>query len=221
MYESYFHFDQLPFENTPDPTFFYGSEQHREALAALVYGVRQFKGFMLVTGDVGTGKTLLAQSLKHELDNTEEISKTIVIQISNPWISHSELFQELAYRLGIRDHQDYSTIEAQKVIQRELLTVFEEKGRVILILDEAQQIPEKTLEGVRLLSNMEVPQAKLVQIILLGQTEFNDILTRHSMRQLRQRVTLSRRLEPLGLDDTIGYIDHRIHIAGAEQNPAE
>lgn len=218
MYESYFHFDQLPFENTPDPTFFYGSEQHREALAALVYGIRQFKGFMLVTGDVGTGKTLLAQSLKHEMDNSEDITKTVIIQISNPWISHSELFQELAYRLGIKD-QESSNIEAQKVIQEELLKVYESKGRVILILDEAQQIPEKTLEGVRLLSNMEVPHAKLIQIILLGQTEFNDILTRHSMRQLRQRVTLSRRLEPLGLDDTIGYIDHRIHVAGAETTP--
>lgn len=209
MYESFFGLNCSPFENTPNPKFFFASNCHREALATLVYGVEQGKGFMLVTGEVGTGKTLLVRSLKEQLDG-----RCVIVEIASPWISVRELFREICKGLQLSIDENASELDLQTQLQTQLLSLAEAGQRVVVIIDEAQQLSEHTLEGIRLLSNMESSTSKLIQLILLGQTELTELLGRHSMRPLRQRITLSRDLKSLGSDDVINYIRHRMQVAG-------
>jgi len=209
MYEGHFGLTCLPFENTPNPKFFFASECHREALATLVYGVEKAKGFMMVTGEVGTGKTMLVRSLKEKLGDTYSF-----IEVASPWISGREFLRELPKQLGLDIDEDLSETERQSQIKEYLLERHNEGHRVVVIVDEAQQLSEHTLEGVRLLSNMETETSKLIQLVLLGQTELSEMLARHSMRQLRQRIALNRELKSLSRESAINYIDHRLKVAG-------
>jgi len=214
MYEEFYGLSRRPFENTPNPEFFFASKQHREGLAALIYGIKQSKGFMLVTGEVGSGKTFLIQSLKYELEEENHI----ILEVATPWITPEELFAELPEKLGMDMDAEWGSLVFQAKLKEELERLHEQGRRVLVILDEAQQLPERTLEGIRLLSNFENEDAKLIQIIFLGQNELNDILGRYSMRQIRQRITLSRSLGYFNEIETRRYIEHRLAISGCD-NP--
>ena len=213
MYEEFYGLNRRPFENTPNPEFFFASKQHREALAALIYGIKQSKGFMLVTGEVGSGKTFLIQSLKYELEEENHI----ILEVATPWITPEELFAELPQKLGMDMDPEWGSLVFQAKLKEQLERLHEQGRRVLVILDEAQQLPERTLEGIRLLSNFENEDAKLIQIIFLGQNELNDILGRYSMRQIRQRITLSRSLGYFNETETRRYIEHRLSVSGCTE----
>ena len=213
MYEEFYGLNRRPFENTPNPEFFFASKQHREALAALIYGIKQSKGFMLVTGEVGSGKTFLIQSLKYELEEENHI----ILEVATPWITPEELFAELPQKLGMDMDPEWGSLVFQAKLKEQLEKLHEQGRRVLVILDEAQQLPERTLEGIRLLSNFENEDAKLIQIIFLGQNELNDILGRYSMRQIRQRITLSRSLGYFNETETRRYIEHRLSVSGCTE----
>lgn len=213
MYEEFYGLSRRPFENTPNPEFFFASKQHREGLAALIYGIKQSKGFMLVTGEVGSGKTFLIQSLKYELEEENHI----ILEVATPWITPEELFAELPEKLGMDMDAEWGSLVFQAKLKEELERLHEQGRRVLVILDEAQQLPERTLEGIRLLSNFENEDAKLIQIIFLGQNELNDILGRYSMRQIRQRITLSRSLGYFNEIETRRYIEHRLAVSGCDK----
>jgi type II secretory pathway predicted ATPase ExeA len=214
MYEEFYGLNRRPFENTPNPEFFFASKQHREALAALIYGIKQSKGFMLVTGEVGSGKTFLIQSLKYELEEENHI----ILEVATPWITPEELFAELPQKLGMDMDPEWGSLVFQAKLKEQLEQLHEQGRRVLVILDEAQQLPERTLEGIRLLSNFENEDAKLIQIIFLGQNELNDILGRYSMRQIRQRITLSRSLGYFNETETRRYIEHRLSVSGCTES---
>lgn len=214
MYQSYFHFENYPFQNTPNPAFFFSGQTHREALASMLYGVLdRGKGFILITGDVGTGKTTLVQTLKAELADEH-----IVIEINNPWVSHEDILNTIRRTIAVTDTGQTETFTVDTLTIDALknrLTELDESGRrVVLVVDEAHQLPERTLEGIRLISNIETPTRKLIQIILLGQDELGTILSKYSMRQIEQRIGLAFHLSKLSREDTDAYIRHRLRIAG-------
>ncbi|MGH7793866.1 MAG: ExeA family protein [Candidatus Binatia bacterium] len=208
MYLNYFGLRDAPFNLTPDPKFFYGSQLHREAFAALYYGIKNKKGFVVVTGEVGTGKTTLLRKLLRSLEATHHS-----VFIFNTLLNFDELLETI-----LRD-LDINQAGAGRVALLESLNEFLlEKVRighmVSVLIDEAQHLTEDVLEGVRLLSNMETDRDKLIQIILVGQPELEAKLNRPSLRQLKQRVSLWSRLERLSPADTEIYIRHRLGIAG-------
>lgn len=205
MYNENFLLTASPFLNTPDPAFLFESHSHREALASMAYGVLQGKGFILVTGDVGAGKTLLAQALKRE------IREHVLIEIANPWITPEEILVALRNGLGLPELTGAALWEP---FRNKLIELADAGRRVVLLIDEAQQMPMRTLEGLCLISNLETATQKLVQIVLLGQTELLDLLNTHALRQLNQRVTLRACLQRLSRDETLQYIRHRLRIAG-------
>lgn len=217
MYQSYFHFENYPFQNTPDPAFYFSSQTHREALAAMLYGVQERKGFILIAGDVGTGKTTLVQALKAELGNQH-----VVVEINSPWVSHEEILNAIRSAIAVTaaGHAETSPISA---VKDRLIELDAGGRRVILVIDEAHQLAERTLEGIRLLSNIETPTRKLIQIILLGQDELSTMLGRHSMRQIEQRIGLAVHLSRLDRQETGDYIQHRLRVARGSEGlfPAE
>ncbi len=212
MYQNHFRFESYPFQNTPNPAFYFASQIHREALASMLYGVQEGKGFILITGDVGTGKTTLVQALKAELGDQH-----IVIEINNPWISHEEILDTIRRAVLVTEPAQTATPPSNTQIINELkerLTELDQsERRVILVIDEAHQLPERTLEGIRLISNIETPARKLIQIILLGQDELGTMLSRYSLRQIEQRISLASHLTKLSREDTEAYIRHRLRVA--------
>lgn len=207
MYKEFFGLSRIPFRNTPDPDFYFDSRSHREALARMVYGIDEGKGFILVTGDVGAGKTMLVQALKRELDG-----RHILIEIANPWVTAEEVEGAIRQRVDMQAPDDSATLEGLK---QRLATLADAGTRVVLIIDEAHQLPERTLEGIRLLSNMETSKEKLLLIVLLGQEELASMLSRYSMRQVQQRIALSYHLQRFDEKETTEYIQHRLRVAGA------
>lgn len=206
MYKEFFSLTRFPFHNTPDPAFFFDSRSHREALASMVYGVQEGKGFILVTGDVGAGKTMLVQALKRELDEQH-----VLIEIANPWVTPEEVLGAIRVRVDVVTPDDTALLDGLKA---RLIALAEEGKRVVLIIDEAHQIPERTLEGIRLLSNVETSTEKLLQIVLLGQDELASLLGRYSMRQVQQRIALNYHLQRFNNQETAEYIQHRLRVAG-------
>ncbi len=207
MYEEFFRFATHPFRNSPDPSFFYRSANHRDALAMLTYGIREGKGFLLVTGDVGTGKTMLVQALKAELGDG-----ALVVEVAYPWVSAEEIIAAVRARVGLPAVTSEGP-EAIDALRQRLTELAAEKRDVVLVIDEAHQLPVKTLEGIRLISNIESSTRKLLQIILLGQDELGALLSQYSLRQVQQRIALSCHLRPLNRVETADYIRHRLHIA--------
>ena len=206
VYNEFFGFERAPFNNTPDPAFFYASPSHQEALATMVYGVEQGKGFVMLTGDVGMGKTLLRQTLKQELGE-----RCVVIEIENPWSSPEEVLSAIRLCVNAPGTENNALFDGL----RERLLGFTQQGRrVVLIIDEAHQMSERMIEGIRLLSNVETTTEKLLQIIFIGQNELAEMLGRYSMRQIQQRLYLSQHLESFDLQNTMGYVRHRLTVAG-------
>jgi general secretion pathway protein A len=208
MYLEHYGLARLPFEMTPDPAFLYLGETHREGLATLVYSVQAGKGFVVLTGEVGTGKTTLLHALLAQLDTT-----TASAFLFNPILDTLDFFRILFDEYGIetpcRTKAEYLLALNHFLIER-----LSRNRKTILIIDEAQDLPPELLEEVRLLSNLETPTAKLLQIMLVGQPELNDLLARPDLRQLRQRVVLRHHLRPFDEREIDAYVDERLALAG-------
>jgi general secretion pathway protein A len=208
MYCEYYGFLRRPFEMTPDPSFLYLGEAHREGLATLLYGVQSGKGFVLLTGEVGTGKTTLLHALLGQLD-----SSTNCAFLFNPRLTPLDFFQILFEELGIEKKcetkADYLLTLNSFLIER-----LGRNEQTLLIIDEAQNLSPEMLEEIRLLSNLETPSSKLIQIILVGQPELKELLARPELRQLRQRIALRHHLRPFDERETWDYVDERLRKGG-------
>ena len=212
MYRSYYHLTKKPFQLTTDPRFLWLGEKHKEALATLKYGVIDQKGFLLVTGDVGTGKTTLINAL---LESIEE--DTLVANITDPALNLIEFFNFVALSFNIPKKFD-SKIDFIVYFSRFLKKVYSEKRNVLLIIDEVHSLSKEVLEHIRLLSNIELPDEKLINIFFVGQNEIHQTLALPECRALRQRISLVYQIEPLSENETLAYIKHRLKVAGTEKN---
>jgi len=210
MYKDFYNLREYPFNVTPDPTFYFSSNHHNEAFAHLVYGIKQRKGILVVTGEVGTGKTTLCRTLLNHLD-----SKTKTALILNPNFSEVQLLQLITKDLGIQTKQKnkFGLISA---LNEFLLNETRRGNNVVLILDESQNLNARQLEQIRLLSNLETEKEKLLQIILVGQPELLEKLNLSSLRQLNQRITVRYHMQPLDKNEVDAYIHHRLKVAGPE-----
>jgi general secretion pathway protein A len=213
MYTAHFGLNAAPFSITPDPHYLYLSVRHREALAHLLYGVNEGPGFVLLTGEVGTGKTTLCRSLIEQLPDTVDVALLL-----NPRLTPVELLAALFDELRISYDSQYTLKDFLDTLNSYLLTAHAVGRRTVLIIDEAQNLSADVLEQVRLLTNLETSSHKLLQIILVGQPELNRLLKRNNLRQLAQRITARYHLLPLSAKDTQAYINHRLAISGAK-NP--
>ena len=212
MYTSFFGLNDKPFAITPDPRYLFMSERHGEALAHLVYGVTESGGFMQLTGEVGTGKTTLVRTLlQNKLPDNADVAVVL-----NPRLSAIEFLETICEELHILEPEYRGSAKALvDALNKQLLRAHAEGRRVILVVDEAQNLSRDVLEQVRLLTNLETTRQKLLQIILIGQTELRDLLSRDDLRQLAQRITGRYHLEPLSREETAQYIEHRLRVAGA------
>lgn len=210
MYTAFYGLREKPFALSPDPRFLYLAGSHREALAHLLYGIEQGEGFIAVTGEVGTGKTTLCRTLLERLEGHTELAF-----LFNPSRSALELMQSICAELGL-PAEGLARRALMSQLNDHLLEQRRRGRRVLLIIDEAQTLTENTLEQVRLLSNLETSREKLIQILLLGQPELDRKLDQRSLRQLRQRISVRWKLEPLGPQETRAYVRHRLAIAAGE-----
>jgi general secretion pathway protein A len=210
MYESFFGFKEKPFNITPDPRFLYLSEKHREALSQLVYGVKEKKGFVVLSGGVGTGKTTLIRALLERLDNNCQVA-----YIFNPKLSVPSFFKYVCQDLGLqvrgRSKVDYLT-----QLHDFLIDSFNSGKTTTLIVDEAQNLDAPLFEEIRMLTNLETTNQKLLQVFLVGQPELDDLLGQSDRSQLKQRISVRYYLPPLDRKETREYIRTRMSIAGAE-----
>ncbi len=214
MYKSFYSLKRNPFEITPDPSFLFPTRRHNEALAALYYGVRRHKGFVVLTGEVGTGKTLLVRCLL-QLLNRKDVTYAYVF---NSRLSAHEFLQYIAGDLGL-NVTGKNKSELLLELSSFLVARHKQKLTTVLVIDEAHHLSVELLEEVRLLTNLETADEKLLQILLVGQPELDDKLDSHELRQLKQRIALRSALQPLSLEETDGYIQRRLQLASA--NPAE
>ncbi len=212
MYTEFYGFAKAPFNITPDPGFLFFSEGHREAFDHLTFGAQERKGFILITGEVGAGKTTLCRAFLNSLAPT---SKTALIL--NPMMTATQMLRVILGELGLNAPRD--RVACMTALNRFLLWQAEEGNNVILVIDEAQDLSVDLLEEIRLLSNLETDRQKLLQIVLVGQPELRDKLNKKNMRQLRQRITVRYHLRPLSLHETKFYIQHRLMVAGANSLP--
>jgi general secretion pathway protein A len=212
MYTRFFGLSEKPFAITPDPRYLYLSERHAEALAHLLYGINESGGFIQLTGEVGTGKTTVVRTLLSRVPHHADVAV-----ILNPRVTPVEFLLTICEELGIAiDEADRDSVKQMvDALNRRLLAAHAEGRRIIVIVDEAQNLSAETLEQVRLLTNLETPTQKLLQIILIGQPELRDLLNRNDLRQLAQRITGRYHLSPLSRDETLGYVRHRLRVAGA------
>lgn len=208
MYLQHFGLLRAPFEMTPDPAFLYLGESHQEGLATLVYGVRARKGFVMLTGEVGTGKTTLLHALLAQLD-----PNTAAAFVFNPRLGPLDFFRVLFDEFDI---ETSCSTKAEYLIafNKFLIERLARDHPTLLIVDEAQNLSAEMLEEIRLLSNLETPTSKLLQIMLVGQPELEEMLQQRELRQLRQRIVLRFRLRPFDADETEHYVQERMRLAG-------
>ena len=215
MYEDYFGLSAKPFQLSPDAAFFYPSKEHKRALSFLEYGLSQADGFIVITGDVGTGKTTLVHTLLNSLDASELLIATIV----TTQLEEDDLLELVAHNFGLK-----GPFVSKAALLGELEGLFRQQAldnrRVLLIVDEAQNLPARSVEELRMLSNFLFNGKPLVQVFLLGQEEFRGTLLSEGFEQLRQRVIATYHLNPLNEEETRTYIEHRLRRVGWEENPA-
>ena len=212
MYTSFFGLGEKPFAITPDPRYLFMSERHAEALAHLLYGINEAGGFIQLTGEVGTGKTTVVRSLLERMPGHADVAV-----ILNPQLTPVEFVLTICEELGIfmRDDDASSIKDLVDLLNKRLLEAHAKGRRVVVIVDEAQNLTPETLEQVRLLTNLETASQKLLQIILIGQPELREVLARVELRQLAQRITGRYHLDPLSRAETAAYVSHRLKVAGS------
>src|ERR1700730_2511259 len=208
MYESYYGFAEKPFSLTPDPKYLYRSQSHANAFDLLQYAIRRREGFVVITGDIGTGKTTLCRAILEQTDR-----KTFTALVLNPFLSEEDLLRLILQEFGVVSRLDIKRGRLVGVSKQELIETLNEfllslqvlHASALLILDEAQNLPLQVLEQIRILSNLETEKEKLLQIVLVGQSNLKDLLRSPELRQLDQRVSIRYELEPLSQDDTSWY----------------
>lgn len=211
MYEAYYGLREKPFNLTPDPKYLYLSEKHKEAFAHLLFGIKNRSGFVMVTGEIGTGKTTICRTLLGQLDENTEVAF-----IFNPYLSPEELLRKINEDFGIAT----AATSARGLIDElnDYLLDRNARGKnCVLVIDEAQNLTPAVLEQIRLLSNLETETQKLLQIVLIGQPELMQVLSLHELRQLNQRITARYHLQPLSREETKQYISYRMRVAGARR----
>jgi MSHA biogenesis protein MshM len=213
MYLYHFGIRELPFTLTPNTQFFFGLPTHNEALTVLSTALNSGEGFIKVTGEVGTGKTLVCRKLLNELG-----AGFVAAYIPNPYLSPSELRHAVATELEVdlapgSDQQAFSHAIQEKLIE------YRKQGKaVVLVIDEAQALPDKSIESLRLMTNLETESTKLMQVVLFGQPELNQKIAQPELRQLRQRITFSYELAQMDHDQVFQYVNHRMKVAGSEKD---
>lgn len=214
MYDQFYGFQEPPFNITPDPRFLFFSDRHREAYNHILFGIRERKGFIQITGEVGAGKTTLCRALLEELG-----PNYVTALILNPCLNPTQLLRTILKEMGLKPEKaDRAT--CLEMLNHFLLEQLALGNDVVLLIDEAQDLDAELLEQVRLLSNLETDQRKLLQIVLVGQPELRDKLNDRSLRQLRQRITVRYHLTPLSRLEVERYIHHRLQTVGANGRPA-
>ncbi|MCL1088997.1 AAA family ATPase [Shewanella profunda] len=214
MYLKHFGLSQTPFSLTPNTGFFFGLSPHVEALQVLQTALQTGEGFIKVTGEVGTGKTLLCRKLINDLPSGFHCA-----YLPNPYLTPAELRWAVANELGLNYATDIDQQQLTGLIQQQLLDLSRHGHAIVLVLDEAQALPDDSLEALRLFTNLETESRKLLQVVLFGQPELDERLKRQEFRQLRQRITFSYNLRPLTWDETDAYIRYRLAIAGRQGEP--
>ncbi|MBI4478306.1 MAG: AAA family ATPase [Acidobacteria bacterium] len=217
MYEEYYGFGEKPFSLTPDPKFLYKSESHAHAFELLQYAFRRREGFVVVTGDIGTGKTTLCRALLEQIDR-----KTFTALVLNPFLSEEDLLKLILQDFGVISRDDVKHGRLSGVSKQELIDTLYDfllgllpiQANAVLIIDEAQNLPLEVLEQLRILSNLETDKEKLLQIVLVGQLNLHPLLRSPELRQLDQRVSIRYQLKPLTKAEVVAYVGHRIAVAG-------
>jgi general secretion pathway protein A len=214
MYQNYYHLKKEPFHITPDPEFLFLSPSHKQALGSIVYGVRNKKGFIVITGEVGVGKTTILRSY---LEGVAK-QKTKIIYIFNSNVSFRNLLKTIYKELGL-DAKTGDIVEMLNDLYQILMEEYRQGNTVLLIIDEAQNMPIETLENLRMLSNLETSKDKLLQIVLIGQYEFEEILNQYALRQLKQRIVIRSTIISLTEEESLDYIKHRLAKASFNGSP--
>jgi putative secretion ATPase (PEP-CTERM system associated) len=214
MYESFYHLNAKPFQLSPDPRFFFSSKGHRRAMAYLEYGVHQGEGFIVITGEIGAGKTMLARTLSRKL----ETQNVTVAQVVSTQLEADDILRLVAAAFGLPNENSKGVL--LRNLEQRLLAGHTQGRRALLVVDEAQNLPPRSLEELRMLSNFQHGEKPLLQSFLLGQPEFRRTLQDPSMEQLRQRIIASCHLGPLDAGETEAYIVHRLQTAGWRGDPS-
>lgn len=209
MYLQHFGLREMPFSLTPDTHFFLNVGSHHEAMNLLLVGLENAAGFIKIVGEVGTGKTLLCRQLLNSLDE-----RFVTAYIPNPHLTPAGMRVALAEELGLRVHRNAGQHKILNLLSERLIELAREDKLVVVIIDEAQAMPEETVEALRLLTNLETETQKLLQVVLFGQPELDSLLNRPSLRQLKQRITFSYCLQPLDEVALARYVTHRLGEAG-------
>jgi general secretion pathway protein A len=223
MYEEYYGFNEKPFSLTPDPKYLYRSQSHANAFELLQYAIRRREGFVVVTGDIGTGKTTLCRALLEQIDRT-----TFTALVLNPFLSEEDLLKRILQDFGVISRDEARAGRLAGVTKQEmietlydfLLSLVPLKASAVLIIDEAQNLPLQVLEQIRILSNLETDKEKLLQVILVGQLNLKALLRSPELRQLDQRVSIRYELKPLDGETVAAYVAHRLTIAGGSASVA-
>ncbi len=209
MYEQFFGLKEKPFNVTADPAFLFFSRRHKEAFSHLIYGIKERKGFLEITGEIGTGKTTLCKALLNSLD--KDVKSALIL---NPDLSKFQLLKTILQDLEVA-FEKKSGFSLLAKLNEFLIQQLSQGSNVVLIIDEAQNLKTSTLEQIRLLSNLETEKEKLLQIVLVGQPELRDKLKSPKLTQLRQRISVRYHILPLDRDEIVRYIEHRLSVAGS------
>lgn len=210
MYEQFYALNEKPFTVTPDTKYFFPSEKHEEALNSLIFAIIERKGFAVITGEIGSGKTTVWHTLLNKLDRT-----TKVALITNTHLTPKQMMIAILEEFDIPYKQHWPKIKMLNALNKYLIEQITLGFNVVLVIDEAQNLTKSVLEEVRMLSNLETEKEKLIQIVLMGQPELRDVLRKKELTQLRQRIAVLYHIAPLDLSETQAYIQHRLRIAGA------
>lgn len=213
MYEKFYNLTREPFHITPDPRFLFLSEGHKQALASMVYGIEKRKGFVAITGGIGVGKTTIIRAYL-EKAAAANLKVIYIFQANIGFVDLVKtIYREFDLKLATNNLADMVN-----GLHLALIEVYRQGKTVVIIIDEAQNMPVETLENLRMLSNLETPTEKLIQVVLVGQAEFDDLLERHELRQLKQRIAIRTHILPLSAEDSFAYIQHRLSVAGLDNS---
>jgi general secretion pathway protein A len=213
MYQNFYHLKKEPFHITPDPEFLFLSPSHKEALGSIIYGVKNRKGFVVITGEVGVGKTTILRSYLERIDKP----KVKIIYLFNANVTFKNLLRTIYKELGL-DIKTDDIVEMLNRLYQILMEEYKQGNTVLLIVDEAQNMPIETLENLRMLSNLETSKEKLLQIVLTGQSEFEKMLDRHELRQLKQRIAIRSTIVPFTAKESMDYVKHRLAKAAVNES---